>query len=575
MLIYLEKQESLYDILKKIKASTEEGLELVVPEYAYLSKNSLNFKIIKEATLSYKKKLHIVTTDKIVEKLAKKDGIRVSEKPLSKEKVHWENYSDTEAEKIAEATESEKNKEIVEAKSEEIISPQVADQGLIINRTEKMAEDDDEDEIEVLENVVDVDQKTPEEKFGKGGKNKNYKKAKSFGKIAAIFMLICLIFLGGLAAVVYFVLPKATVEIILAGKDISAEAKITVDAGAIDVNKETKVIPGSVISVEETGQKTISATGRKEIGEKGSGTVTVQNFELEDTLFASGTSFTVYTGEVGAGLIFTATTAFTVPEGTETIEDNDGSPQKIITPGTVNVSVVAADIGSKYNLAADTNFTVGQEAYTSFRGINNDAFAGGSSQEVSIVADADHANLFTQLTNELYTKAATDLQSKLVGDQKLIQKSISNKVISQVYDQGVSAETDKVTLTLKTESRVTFYSESQLKQVVKDAVQAKAPEGYFVTDKDLIVSSEFLKAEDNGNLTFNAKARTTIYPTIDEAQLRQSLRGITPAEAEAYLKGMDKVLGYNISVWPPLPDFIRRMPFIDTRLEIKTTIQGE
>ena len=83
------------------------------------------------------------------------------------------------------------------------------------------------------------------------------------------------------------------------------------------------------------------------------------------------------------------------------------------------------------------------------------------------MADADHANLFTQLTNELYTKAATDLQSKLVGDQKLIQKSISNKVISQVYDQGVSAETDKVTLTLKTESRVTFYSESQLKQVFK------------------------------------------------------------------------------------------------------------
>ncbi|KKP86882.1 MAG: Cysteine desulfurase [candidate division CPR3 bacterium GW2011_GWE2_35_7] len=151
MLIYLEKQESLYDILKKIKASTEEGLELVVPEYAYLSKNSLNFKIIKEATLSYKKKLHIVTTDKIVEKLAKKDGIRVSEKPLSKEKVHWENYSDTEAEKIAEATESEKNKEIVEAKSEEIIFTRNTTESLNLlaySLGRKIVETDDEPRTE-------------------------------------------------------------------------------------------------------------------------------------------------------------------------------------------------------------------------------------------------------------------------------------------------------------------------------------------------------------------------------------------------------------------------------------------
>lgn len=568
MLIYLEKQESLYSIIKRLQKAKAETIDLVTPEYASLSKNSLNLKIIKEIAKKAEKKIHLITTDEIVTKLAKKEGIKVADKPFSKESVHWENYQEEQAGSEPPSINPEKVVDKIEVTPEENKLTEVKGKVISVEKA-----DGESQEKEITETKVERETLTLEVK---SGKPKRYKKAHTFAKVALIFIVICFVFLLGLASFIYFVLPKATVDIILAGKDLSAEVQVTADTGAIDVNQEQKTIPGAVVIVEETGVKSVLATGKKEIGEKASGEITIQNFTDTEILFPAATIFSVYQGQTGQGLTFSSDKGVTAPAGTETIEeDSEGNPQKIITPGTVSVAVKANEYGNKYNLAGKTSFMVGSEAYTSFRGVNNNAFGGGSSQQVSIVAQADHTNLFNELNSELIAKAEDDLSSKLVGDQKMIKKTISHKVISQVYDKGVNEQTDKVSLTLKIESRATFYSESQLKQVVKGSIFSQVPAGYFFAEEDLIVTPELAKSEDSGNLVFLAKVKTTVYPILDEAELKRVIKGLRPKEAESYLKGMDKVLGYKISIWPPLPYRIRRLPFLDSRLEIQTTIKGE
>lgn len=559
MLFYIEKEENLSSILMRLQKEKAASLSIVIPEYALVTKSSLNFKIIKETASQEKKKIDFVTTDKVAEQLIQNIKLKVREKAPT---VNEQEKEEVQEEKETPEEVSAKEEIIPMTSSENKEEQKLSDQG---------SEGIKKDNVDLENPKKEVEKISPEETQPK----KLYPKTKSFPKLALFFVIFSVLFLGGLGAFAYFFLPKATVEIILAGKDLSSETKITVDVGAVDMNTSTKTIPGTVVTAEETAQKTADATGKKEVGEKASGNLTIQNYTLEDILFPSGTTFTVYQGQTGAGLVFLATSGITVPAGQETVEQQGNKKITTTEAGTASIPVIANEIGSTYNLQANTNFLVGTEAYSLFKAINPGAFTGGSSQEVTVVTQADLTNLAAQLTAELKNKAETDLQSKLVGDQKIIKSTIVFKELSQVYDKDVDVQADKVTLTMTSESRVTSYSESELIQLVVSSVTDKAPEGYFVQEDDLQITPELAKAETNGNLVFTAKVNTTAYPLLETGELKKALMGIKPAEAEAYLKGMDKVLGYNISVWPPLPPILSRMPFLDNRLEIKTTIQGQ
>lgn len=587
MVLYVEKQESLYSVLNKVSEADGEALELVIPEFSLFSKSGSNFKILHAEVKKQKKNLVVITTDKTAIYLAEKAEISVSKTP-SKDAKNWKKKLEIvnrykEEEETEESSQEEspaennENEEGEELKEDEL----TIHEGEIVETVEK-----DSQEGPIVATSTEEPKEVSQEKtkeieaedvvvLGKEKKQKQGK-SRSFSKLAGIFVGVAVLFLVGLGGFSYFLLPKATVQIILAGKDLSAEEEIQVEVGAIDVNQELQIIPGTITTVEETGEKSMPATGTKEVGEKATGEITIQNFETTDTIFPAGTVFAVYQGQEGEDLEFLANSGVTVEAATETFEDDaEGNPQKIITPSSATVAVTAADKGTDYNLSAGTTFIVGTELYTSYRGENNAAFTGGSSKEVSIVDQADITNVLNQLSAELETKAENDLRSKLVGDQKMINKTIVHTVLSQTYDKNVGDEADEVKLSLKIESRVTFYSESQIKQIVMGELNDLATDEYTIREEDVVIEPELVEAEDNGNLLFKAKASATTYPVLNESDLRDVLRGIKPQEAEAYLKGLDKVLGYNISVWPPLPQIIQRLPFVDSRLEIETTIQSD
>ncbi len=595
MIIYLEKNETLYSALQKISQAKGKTVELVIPEYATLGKNSMNMKLLSAEAKKSKKELTIVTKDKVLTNLAAKSKLSVKTKPSQKsQEPELEEITTPEALAV---TESQKGEDalldeddiVVNDESQKLADPiPVKNDSLTVLdlKNDVGAESlDDEDEIieeEKDQNEVKSLEQEDEDEVeelgdGLGDKAlkldlpKNTKKGRSLGKVFAIFMGVILLFIVGLVAGAYYLLPKANVEIILAGKELQADSNIKVVTGAVDVNVEDRVIPGTVLTLEETGEKTATTTGKKTVGTKATGTITIQNFTNTQIIFPGGTAVTV---SEGGSQQFVTDAGVTVAAGKEVIsDDEEGNPQKIVTPGVANVQVTAVDFGSDYNVAAKTKFTVGTEAYSDFRATNDAAMSGGSSKEVSVVAQSDQSNLFDQLKSELEQKAKKDFESKLVGDQKLVEKTMTFNVLSQTFDQNIDSETETLGLSLKLESRVIYYSDSQLKLLGKSVLQNQVPEGYILKDTNLLFSSEVTSSEVNGDTTMKTQIKTTVYPVLLETDIKEALKGKTPSEAEAYLKGMDKVLGYTLSVWPPYPASIQRMPFMDNRIEVVTKVQ--
>ena len=546
----IEKKETLVSILKKLSQEEREIIEIIIPEYALIAKNSLGLKILKKEANKKNKKISITTKDKVITKLAEKAGIPVSKKNSLKLVV-----SDIETKKDGE---------------------NVQDQG---EKSEEISEEvQNVKEEKKIEKVIQLDKIQKEIKPDKTNDAKVVvqKRSRSFKKIAFIFIFICFLFISGIAMAAYFFLPKAQVQIILSGKEVSNEIKVTADVGAIDANIETKTIPGTVITISESGEKQTDTTGKKETGEKATGQVVIQNLSSNQTIFPAGTVFTVYTGQTGEGLKFFSDQVSTVPAASVTIEEGDeGSLREVREAGTVSVAVTAEKFGGKYNVEAKTNFSVGTEVYSIFKAVNQKAFKGGSSKEVSIVAQADLTNLHAILVSDLYKKGKADLENTITEDQRLVDKTISHQILSEIYDKVVGDEAKKVALNLKTESKATVYSDSQLKQIAGDSISSLVPKDYYFENKDIVVTPELSSTEENGNLVLLVKTQVVSYPLLDTNSVRDALKGIKPREAESYLKGMEKVLGYNISVWPPLPEKLRRMPMVDSRLVVNTTIEQE
>ncbi len=89
--IYLDIDEELTSIVKRLKKSAAEEITLVVPRKAVLLQSIVNLKILKKEANRLGKKIVINTTDKIGKNLSTKAGFVVHRKFESESEIQKDN----------------------------------------------------------------------------------------------------------------------------------------------------------------------------------------------------------------------------------------------------------------------------------------------------------------------------------------------------------------------------------------------------------------------------------------------------------------------------------------------------
>lgn len=379
-----------------------------------------------------------------------------------------------------------------------------------------------------------------------------------------IFLIISLIS-GGFF--VFYYLPRGGVSLFVSERVLEKSLEISVDTAVEKVSSEDLVIPGRSITVEAEETRTFQSTGKKTVGEKAKGVVEINNFTKTELILKVGTKLTKQTAD-GSILEFQLIEKGVVPKVTET---SPTERTKVFEAGVKEVSIEAIDIGEQYNLSANSKFAVEGFDVEDVFAMNVNPLIGGLTREVGAVSAEDQNNASEQLRVKMFAEAGETLKQRLNGTWAFSESTIDHATKFMEFSHEVGAEADEFILTLRVDSSVTAYSEADLKDLLKANIKESVPEGFELSSENEVLKIEEAKMVQD-QLLVKAKISALVIPVLDKEEIKRNLLGKKPVEAEVILQGIEQIEGYQVTLWPALPEILRTFPHLEDRLEIKVEV---
>lgn len=337
--------------------------------------------------------------------------------------------------------------------------------------------------------------------------------------------------------------PKASVAIYVSPKKFEKEFEM----GFPD---------SEVVTSDVSGDKTKSASGTKQVGEKAKGTVQIRNGTASSINLSAGTVI-LSAGDLKYSL------------------DNSASVSAALSPsspGTSSVSVTAEAIGAEYNLAKDETFKVGNYPKAEVDATSTSDFSGGSSRDISAVSKEDQEKLREDLTQELLEKAKEDLTSKASEDKILVDDFVETKVVDETFNHRVGDEADNVKLSMDLRAKAIITDRTKLAEKVREELKDSVPSGFVLRDSQITYKFDFDREEDE-NFFFNVSVVVNFLPEIKQEEIIKKIAGRSPEVVESYLTTIPGYSRAEIRLRPRFPGPFGTLPRVAKNITIEITAE--
>lgn len=537
-ILYLEIDEEITSVIDRLKKTAEADIHLVVPKEAALLQSIVNLKLLKRQADTLGKQIQIITHDKVGRNLAEQVGISSASRVGEEAKMPVEPMQEPETEI------QYKEKEPVVEETKEVVFKK----GAVLDKSEKEKPDDLSKEEEPKDKGVDKD--VQKKKMSELLPKFPHKK---FIIIASVIGLLLLIFL-------YVYVPMTNLKIKVLSEKQDMSTTITVDQNTKEVNQSSDTIPGDLITVDKTVTKKYQSTGKKNIGAKAQGTITVKNAysTLSQTLVA-GTRFEAN------GLIFRTQSDVDVPGYTDSGGGN-------ITPGTANVSAIADAPGDQYNISS-SSFRIpafsGTAKYDKITGSTASAMAGGSTKEVKVVSASDISDAKKAFGDDAKNEIKKEGQDKMKQDETLGDNAQKVTVGTLSVSKSADTEADDFTVSAPVTFRGLAYKKDDLTKVVFEGFKSKTgPNKQILEDKldGADVSFNDINLE-KGTASGDVKASLHLGTKIDEQKLKVEISGQSEQKARDYITHLDGIDSVDMSFFP---GFWKKVSRLKSHIYIKT-----
>ena len=379
---------------------------------------------------------------------------------------------------------------------------------------------------------------------------------KEFKKVG-ILAIIVLIFLGGIFLLAYWYLPKAEVVLWVKPQVIEKSFTLKLDPKISTPNEVALILPAEEIKVVINGQKKKTTTGTKLVGELAKGEITIYNRTPQEKTFEGGTQI------IGPNNL-----KFTLDEKVTVASESAGSDYTRI-PGKAKVKVTAVAIGSEGNLAAGTEFSIANFSKSDYVAKNEEAFSGGTSREVQVVAKEDQEKLVEELTQELKSKALEELQKKVSSEKKLIEESLASKIEEKSFDKKVGEEGDELSLNLKISFSALTFSEKDFQEFAEKEIKKAIPSGFEYKPEETETEFAFKNITKEGIAVFDAYFKASLFPVLELEAIKKNLAGKYPEIGQAYLGSLPQVDSYEAKIYPRFPGKLATFPRIAKNIKIE------
>ncbi len=371
--------------------------------------------------------------------------------------------------------------------------------------------------------------------------------------IAAGFLLGLLTLLG----VGYFYLKstaKAIVTIELKSVSVAKEALVTLDPRASSVDTAQLILPAELVTKTAEGEETTPTTGIKLVGEKAKGKVTLFNKTTSSKTFSAGSALS------SGKYQFTLDSEVTIASASVTT--NGGGETK--TYGKAETTVTAGAIGSESNLAKDTELKIASFDPGTYSASALEAFSGGSSREVRVVAEVDRQTVLTQLKKKLVEQAEAGFKQDS-GNGTYTVPTGSLEVTQATYDAKVGEETEQLTLKVTAAVQGVKYKSEDLAPLAQAILGSQIPSGYALANREPeILSSPTEAASRSAQVKLQLNLSSVAQPVIAADVWQKEIAHLSLATAEQKLKAKPEVTAVTLQILPKIAQTIlRALPAAD------------
>lgn len=528
--VYIDIDDEITAIIEKVKAAPDKIVALVLPKRATVLQSIVNMKLLKKSALSAKKSLVLITSEAGLLPLAGVVGLHVAKTLQSKPEIPlMPNRDDSADSDITEALDDEP----VVDKSMPVGVLAAAAANAEDDDTETIELGDDEDEV-----IVDESPDGTTKKLGNGFKVPNFDRFRLsfFLAILAVILLV-----GGwiLAAII---LPKASVIIETNTTSTATDINFTANTAVKDLDLEKSLVPAVQKEVKKTDTEKATPTGKKDNGTKATGTMTVYNCTDNDVNVPADTNFT------SASLSYASDNTVSVPSSDFFSAANGGGCKK---NHSATVPVTAISGGAGYNQEAGHIYTSNFSSTLTGTGT---AMAGGTSNIVTIVAQADIDAAVAKMKGRLDAAATTELANALQTDG--LKGLDETKIISAptiTASAAVGAESSgEITVTSITTYDILGVKADFLNQLIKKDISKKvdiSKEG--ILDNGL-GAAQIHKVASKSPTEAQMNVRTIVItgPTLDATAIKEQIRGKKKGEAEHLISAKPGVKNVEITYKP-------------------------
>jgi len=505
--IYVDVDDEITAIIDKVKQAPGKIVALVLPKRATVLQSIVNMKLLKKSAVTAKKSLVLITSEAGLMPLAGVVGLHVAKSLQSKPAIPPmpDDRSAAEPEEVV-------------GEDIEPEEPEIDDQQSI-GELAGMKEEEVTETIE-LDNTEDEPQ--PKDKKKASAALAKKFRVPDFDKFRTIFFLsilgVIVLIVGWIFA--FMVTPKAKITIKTDSTAVPSTMSITASTSATTLDVDGHIVPAVSKEVKKTDTEKTTASGKKDVGTKATGSVTVRNCDYSDGFtIPAGSTFTT------GGKSYVSTEAVTVPKfsGNSSSCSLSGS-----SSGKATVNVSAQSAGDSYNIAAAQYSVPGIPSSAKVDAIGS-AMSGGTSKVVTVVNQSDVDAAAAKMKGRLDQEGETELTALMVNDQ--LYGLTETKVVSEpkiTSSPAVGQEASgEVVVTSETTYTVLGVKKSDLSALVKKDVEAKIDTAkQSILDDGMDEAVARLEARKDANeATLNFQTIATAGPKLDENAIKESVRG--------------------------------------------------
>jgi hypothetical protein len=369
---------------------------------------------------------------------------------------------------------------------------------------------------------------------------------------AGLGLVVALLILGLLAVQL---LPAATIVLHPRSEDVGPMA-LTVLArpDATEPDPANLVVPAQRFTFPLEASDTFTATGTKAVETKATGNVTFSNFD-------TGRANRIEAGSIVAteeGIEFATLADVTLPNATVQFPFT-------IVPSTSTVGVEAVEAGPGGNVGNNSIVVPPKgENKRLLQVTNEEATAGGSHEDRTVVSEDDVANARLALDDALQTQLDSDVASAVgvPSGVTLFAQTASVGAATPSVDTTtlIGTETLEFELGATAEGSVLGVDSSPIERLAEDRIAAQVDEGWTL-DGDSTTVDLGEPTVLGEVISFPVTVGAIQVRDVDEAALLAQVRGLVLAQARSRLEAYGDV---SISLWP---DWVTSVPTNGDRID--------